>query len=158
MRILIIEDDANHMAEAVAAVEAAGHTAVKASDMSEAEKFISEWDDKWGVDAVISDVYFPLDQMVKPWVGDKGQNYSDPQPIGVAVALRCEARKVPFVLCTDGYHHGNALEWISCLAKERRWIMIDASPETGGDYDLAYTASADHKDWQKAVEEVTKAS
>jgi hypothetical protein len=103
---------------------------VSASNFNEADSILNDPAD---IDGVISDIYFPL---------SVSEQWNQPEPIGIRVALICEEAKIPFVLNTAGYHHGRRYEWINGLCRERRWILVDACSD--------YEKESLSKDWAKA--------
>jgi hypothetical protein len=149
MKILIVEDNKQHLIDAVSAVKAAGHEAITARTMSEAFDIlpISEHvDNHLGIDGVITDVHLPF----ALHRGRGGQDYTDSSiPCGVAIGVVCDKWNIPFVFCTDGYHHANKLEWLHTLCWNERngWKMID------GDTD-SYTGAAASKNWSLAIEKL----
>ncbi|HCC83485.1 TPA: hypothetical protein DEP96_01395 [Candidatus Uhrbacteria bacterium] len=138
MKILIIEDDPKHFADANAFFFGReGITelvVVKTFDDARPHLFDSEYLKRKAADGVISDVTFPR------WYLSK-----KPLQIGVAIMSLCQKRGIPCVLNTDGYHHNDELDWICTLGRELDWPEIvdcgnhpDQRIETK-DWDLAWS-------------------
>jgi CheY-like chemotaxis protein len=148
LNILVVEDNWGHLDEAVATVQAAGHKTCMAETLTEATQILG--DVEYKIDAVISDVFFPFSYIRN----SSGQDYTgNDTPCGISMAMQCTKKDIPVVLCTDGYHHGNKLEWINQLCREMGWMLIDGIFESN---EQIYTASSSHKDWAKAIEEIEK--
>lgn len=146
LRILIVEDDPRHREDAVAAVSQAGHAAVCASTYGNANYAIDK------VDAVLSDVHFPYSNTLDR---ESGQDYTEPTACGLAVAMLCEKRGLPFVLCTDGHHHGNKAQWVFDFCGVAGWDIVEGRlsrvelPEPSAEVNL-YTDSL-AKSWDYAL-------
>ncbi len=139
-RILVIEDTYKHRTDAERFFEGISDLEVEyAETYSDASKIMLDYDrETWknvkgSVDGVISDIYFPLT--------DSG-HWTQPEPIGVRVAIELETVGMPFVLNTAGYHHGSRYEWINSLARDRKWPLVDASSD--------YHREGDTKSWAEA--------
>ncbi len=137
MKILVIEDDAKHVADAkqfFASQE--GIEVVYVSTMHGAIEHLMPG----MVDGVISDIYFPF----APYSKYQGDTYTTPEPIGVSVMMICWERGIPCTLNTAGYHHGPKYQWIHELSLALRWPgIIDASRDLFKDapekrWDLAF--------------------
>ena len=134
MRILIVEDTANHMANAVQAVRKAARekgisieillatTALDAENEMGYEEAL--------VDGVISDVYMPLNGTDDRW------SHSD-CPCGLNVVARARKLHIPVAFCTDGSHHGKKIQWLFSLCQEG---ALELPKLVGG------------KDWTRALE------
>ena len=150
MRILIVEDSASDMATAVEIIRTAGHEAIEATNALEG---VNELQPRVGspkIDGVITDLFMPdgapdLDELSGIGVAD--------QPRGLSVALRAEQLGIPFIICTAGYHHGTKYNWICQLGRQRSWPeMVDSAT----DRDDLFTTEGPSKDWQKALDILTK--
>lgn len=104
-RILIVEDQEQHMKNAVAVAEEMGHSVICASFATEAENIISEG----GIDAVVTDVHIPLHNS-NPW------NHSE-SPCGINVAAAAKEASIPCVFCTNDNHHGAKVQWLKSLVE-----------------------------------------
>ena len=141
-KILVIEDDFKHKQDARKFFEAQPDVEVTfASNYLDARKVMFDSDKetyeriKGNIDGVISDVYFPL---------TSSQQWNQPEPIGVRVAVELSQLGIPFVLNTAGYHHGRRYEWINQFARDQGWEIID----TGSDYEQ----DTDSKNWERAYQ------
>ncbi len=140
-RILVIEDSPEHMEDAKRFFSGKSVEVVYASTYIEAGRRLDRQYDESGqmktsIDGVISDIYFPLTSQ-EPW--------TQPEPIGVLVAVELSKEGIPFVLNTAGFHHGARYEWINILARGHGWALADASrdPRKEADskrWDIAYKA------------------
>lgn len=134
IRILIFEDNVDHMRDAVAACEAAGLSIAVFSNLEDALMCFgrNENPNGRGFAGVVSDIYMP----------ERFQEGSPLVPAGVPIALAAEALGIPFVHCTSGYHHGDQYNWICDLARARGWpAMVDVFPES----------ESRGKDWPRAI-------
>jgi hypothetical protein len=132
--IILIEDELEHLRDAVAACEAAGVTVRVLTNLRDALQSIN-WireDSPIHWAGIISDIYMP-----------EGLYQAGPiVPGGVPIALAAEALGIPFVHCTSGYHHGDQYNWICDLARARGWpAMVDVFPES----------ESKGKDWPRAI-------
>ena len=139
-RILVIEDGKKHQEDAREFFTTQPDVeVVYAKNYDEARKIMFARDEKTreiikgNIDAVISDIYFPLTHYPK---------WNQPEPIGIQVAVEMSQLGVPFVLNTAGYHHGRRYEWINGFARKQGWSLID----TGRNYEV----DSDKKDWERA--------
>lgn len=142
MKILLVEDQSSHMAEAEAVLRATGVEYVTASDEYGAMEILREHR-LYGdiIEGVITDIFIPHANF-SPYHREADQ------PCGLAVALEAERLGLPFVLCTAGYHHGAKYDWICGMGRLRGWPeIIDGHPEED-----EYYAEVEHKDWQKALD------
>ena len=139
MKILIVEDQPNHMEEAGAVLNSAGVEFVSATNQVEATSFL--YDHKEGkirLDGVITDVFMPHADRA-PW--DEAD-----QPCGLRVKIQAEKFGLPCIMCTAGHHHGAKYEWINGLCRFMGWEMVDGYPD--GDI---YHDEAPHKRWSSAL-------
>ncbi len=182
MRILIVEDDPQHMAEAVSVMEAAGHEVLQATNLYEAMEHLPKIQTKsydgsqyvyWmrdRFDGVITDVHFPpapvsdLPEGVERGV-DCTDNTDPNTPCGIIVATACDKTGLPFVICTSGWHHGNRHAWIWTLCGVAKWTIVETLEAFRVPWDESrpkeetrklnaelFTKDAPHKDWTKALE------
>ena len=132
-RLLIIEDNEKHLADAKQYMQDKGLEVVYATTYEEAKEHYET------VDAVISDIYFP----------ERKEEYE--QACGVKVAEDLEG-KTPFVLLTAGYHHGDKYSEIFELAYQKSWIIVETDslevPETDTGIDFNYESP--RKRWEEA--------
>ncbi|MBR9703331.1 hypothetical protein GOV10_04800 [Candidatus Woesearchaeota archaeon] len=144
-KILLIEDQEQHIEDALAYfADVEDVELFIAQDFGEAKEKYAKVVREEGsfessvcageIDGVISDIYFPLTMRSRQW--------DQPEPIGLRVALELEELGIPFVFCTSGYHHGRRYEWISQMARDRGWRLIDS----GQDYEI----DAEAKPWAQA--------
>lgn len=149
MKILVIEDQREHQQQAKQVLEAAGHEVTIVSDMDTAqESMTSMLYPKEGhpaaFDGVITDMYFPYRRFGR---GSGGMDFSNPEtPCGMAIAAMCDHFKIPFVICTAGYHHGNRYQWAYAAANQMRWLFIDGYPKSD-----PYVLDAPEKNWEGAL-------
>ncbi|MFH1431251.1 MAG: hypothetical protein ABIG37_02175 [Nanoarchaeota archaeon] len=141
-KILVIEDNSNHKQDAQEFFEAQPDVEVTyASNYSDAEKVMfgrdkATWERiKGEIDGVISDIYFPL---------TSSQQWDQPEPIGVRVAVELSQLEIPFVLNTAGYHHGRRYEWINQFARDQGWKLVDNCED--------YEKDTDSKNWEEAYQ------
>lgn len=143
MRILIVEDDPRHMAEAVSVMEAAGHEVLQATNLYEAMQHLPTIETKsydgsqyvcWRrdlFDGVITDVHFPVSDpnWELPEGTQRGVDFTDDTdpntPCGITVATMCDKADLPFVICTSGWHHGNRYAWIWTLCDVAKWTIVE---------------------------------
>ena len=152
-RILVIEDNPEHLADAkkyfatVTGVEVAYATdyvefCKRLSDstariyeerkakVKEGEKV--DWPTiQETVDGIISDIYFPYDahyleqgHCVKESLEDM-TTATTPQNLGIGIALICETAKIPYVLCTSGYHHGAKYQPVCSITRKVNELISD---------------------------------
>ncbi|MFH0854252.1 MAG: hypothetical protein V1891_02055 [bacterium] len=144
-RILVIEDDPKHLDDAKNFFENEDVKVTYVSNYNDAIVVMLKWDAKnfkyvkGDVDGVISDIYFPLTD---------DEQWNQPEPIGVRVAVELTQVGIPFVLNTAGYHHGRKYEWIGQFARGQRWTLIDNS----GDHEK----EAKSKNWKEAYSSILK--
>lgn len=163
-KILIFEDGEKHRGDAKRVLEAAGHVVVFETSLDNLWRYkpSKEYDrtsDTYvpapaevQVDGVITDIHFPYRGYKERGTS---QDYTDANcPTGLSVAIQCDKLGIPFVLCTDGYHHGNKLQWIHELVGVVGWDMAE------GVYDKSvsdgYTQSYPSKDWAGALDKLMK--
>lgn len=152
-KILVIEDTVKHLEDAKAffASLADKVEVVYARDGVEAKYYQVDVDEtgscipkpREGIDGIISDIYFPLNQ--------KDSRFNTPEPIGVEVALIAKQIGIPCVLNTAGYHHGSKYEWINALARLQGWSLVDAHMD-----DSNPNKEADSKNWKWAYEKLER--
>lgn len=146
MKILVIEDNAQHLADAKAFFSAHPEVqVVYARTYVEAGRYVDFWageaEQAGKVDGIISDIYFPLLRNNPTWAQE--------EPIGVAVMVLCRECGIPCVLNTAGYHHGSRYEWITQLVRTlrpRAPEIVDASSD--------YFAEAGKKNWEQAFSQL----
>jgi CheY-like chemotaxis protein len=144
MRIFVVEDNLKHMEEATKVIEAAGHEVVSAANFFEARDRLRSY---IGADGAIVDIFIPESD---------GDNKEADQPRGLGVALMAERQNIPFVFCTSGYHHGNKYNWICYLGRDRGWEEIVDKIEDE-DYEAGrYDAESPSKDWETALDTLTR--
>lgn len=140
IQLLLIEDCEQHRADAEVALKAAGFNPGRelvegevgmyyiAKNLSLALQFL----ECGKYDAILSDIFMPDTKRSETLI-----------PGGVSIALRAEELGIPFVLCTDGYHHGDQYDWIHRLGMHRGWpSMVD-------NYSVQGTGK---KDWPLAIQ------
>lgn len=110
-------------------------------------------------DAIISDIHFPLrnDEHAAYTTYDKRSvDWTTVQPIGVGIAFMAHILNLPYVLVTDGSHHGNSNEWIYRMMNTLNEStncghrLVAGSDDTTG---AKYWASA----WEKIQKQLIKA-
>lgn len=147
MKILIVEDDAAELVQAVRIAQEMGLETVVSETASKGARMVCELRGPPGspsssytplVDGVVTDIFLPYFER-----GDKRHN-SD-SPCGVLVAMAAIAAKIPWVFCTGGNHHGSKLQWITSMDAYMPVYMVD----TGESEEMDAP-----KDWRKALENV----
>jgi hypothetical protein len=146
MRILVIEDDPKHIADAKEFF--AGYPDIRVSYVSELYEafgylgFTQTYQgpheiEEPSVDGVISDIFFNSGH---PY-GRRGAD----GPLGVVTFFLCKQRGIPCVLNTAGFHHGDKYQWIHELA------MWGALPKM---IDAAFSPNEEAvaKNWERAFE------
>lgn len=156
-KILVIEDSPKHLSEVKNFID----ERVQAGADIEA-RFVSTFEEARGAldaeqyDGIISDIFFPDREGAPPdpitpapkrdeeaqlaWAEDVG---------GVKLVREARTRRIPFILCTSTYHHGEKTQPITAWLRKNGAgsMVVDASHEVG-------SGEADHKDWQKAFIEL----
>lgn len=139
MKILVVENDKKHIADAVNFFKGLPEVeVVYASTLQGQYNGASNYLDPAKVDGVISDIFFTLD----------GKYFTSEEPIGVAVLVICNQKGIPCVLNTSGYHHGQRYQWISWVTGT---LKAPAMVDTGSN-----DKNADTKNWAKAFETLKK--
>lgn len=133
-KILVIEDNAKHLADAKAFfadkpeydVEylVNGQQAIDCLKSGGAKRYTY----------VITDLFMPL-----------SEGYPMEQPIGLGIFIMCKEQKVRCIINTAGYHHGQKYQWVHSLPGI---IMRDS---WGGDKE----AEGETKHWGKCLEDLT---
>ncbi|MEK7530172.1 MAG: response regulator [Patescibacteria group bacterium] len=151
-KILIIEDNQNHLEEVRRFIDGR----VKAGADFEAH-FVSTFDDAKKAldteqyDGIISDIFFPdreggSPDPVTPAPRDNQEeqlNWAEGVG-GVKLVREARSRRIPFMLCTSTYHHGQKTQPVSTwLRANNVEFIVDAS------YEVA-EGEAEHKNWQSA--------
>ncbi len=112
-RVLIVEDNFEHLRDAKEEGKRRGHEIFGATDCTWALKGL----ESGKFDGVITDVHIPVDAY-RPEV--------EPIVLGGLVALRAQASGIPVVFCTDAYHHADDVEWLFLFGKNQMgWKMVD---------------------------------
>jgi len=158
-KILIVEDNQRHLNDALAYFSSKPVKIDTAENLSEARSKLP------GVDAVITDIFFPsgedlegdsrlrkdLSKILEPHVdGDERRElrkWAEGEtlaPFGVYVALDCEEQKKPRVMNTAGYHHGIKYEPVCQFSRENDWKIQDI-PSNG-----RTNPDAPKKNWEGA--------
>lgn len=133
MKILVVEDNPKHLADAIAFFKAKNIeivTAVSHNSAIAKLKSLKEEDD-W---RAIIDIFLP-------W--QDGGAADD--PLGLIVEAECKRRDIKSVLCTAGYHHGPKYAWIYHLTHALGW---ERPIDSGNDYHR----EAEKKGWNGAFE------
>ena len=138
MKILVVEDNPEHMKAAVVAIQAVGHEAVQATNLLEGDRRLIGY----GIAGVITDLFIP-DGVVGATVDEADQ------PRGLGIMLRARREGIPCIICTEGYHHGSKYNWICSLGRDFGWPEIVDSIASDGDDNEAESQS---KNWQEALD------
>jgi hypothetical protein len=133
-RILIIEDDPRHRKDAEYFFRTQPDLEVVcASNYRDAAKEMFGRGNEYGMpiftgdfNGVISDIFFPLSTEVP---------YNQPEPLGVRVAVELSENGIPFVLITDGFHHGSRYQWITEMIDARYLDKGWSLRSSGTDHD-----------------------
>ena len=156
LKFLVVEDNEKHAADAKRVAEKMGLNIVTARTEREAENLMYkiEWRKGEGechiqlVDAVVTDIFLPL--IGAEAAGGRTLWDNDQSPCGLLVAMKAQKAKIPFALCTSGYHHGAKYQWIQYMTRLLGWPdMVDC--HTAG-----YEGEADTKNWKSAFEQAIK--
>lgn len=140
MKLLIIEDQSNHIADA-RTYFAKNQPEIEITIISQLagvlENMLNEIfeNEKFKFDGVITDVFFPYEL--------KGK-YSNPEPIGVSICMAMQAAKIPCVVCTAGNHHGVKYQWIDALSSTGMGPLYIVDNSDVGD------GEANNKNWEGA--------
>lgn len=147
MRLLIVEDERRHLDEALLVLfkERIGYTIERNSNDALRVLKNSALHGTPKVDGVITDIYMPESEK-EPW-NDASL------PCGLAVALEAERLGIPFVFCTNSYHHSTKLDWICGIGRSRGWPEIVDNPNYQRPL---YNDESVSKNWQKAVDEIKR--
>jgi hypothetical protein len=95
------------------------------------------------VDGVITDLFFPMGENL---IAEINQG-----PSGLIVAATCQRLKIPYVICTAGYHHGSKYEWANLMHRAM------GGPEMIDCYNSSNpNTEAKHKNWEAAYEALRK--
>lgn len=147
-KILVVEDNPQHLKEAMELLTAKGFDVATAVNADDGLQRMYQGDYKKDgarmgpvhqryVDAVITDVYLPL---------SSHPSQSSPEnPCGLLVASGAQAAGLPVVLCTAGSHHGRKYEWVYQLCLRQGWNLVDQHNSRNQE------AEAPSKDWERAL-------
>ncbi len=158
MKILVIEDQRNHIIDAqrffesngfviasvrqnLAGLEEFQNVVVFADNLLDCLQYISpKRNNSCKFDGVISDIHFPE-------IGGSGTL----QPIGAMIIILCREAGIPCILNTDGHHHGQKNNWICQIGRE---LGLPEIVDAGDiDYYKGETV-AEHKNWETAWEKL----
>ncbi len=155
-RLLVIEDDPNHLADAKSVFgDVEGLDVLYAEDGKQARKAfgVSNFTSLYGlqdiVDGVITDLFFPLAP------GEFRVEAVNEGPNGLIIGALCQRAGIPYVICTSGYHHGSKYEWASQMSSAMAGdapIFVDCDPGRGRDGETNYDGESPHKPWREAYE------
>jgi len=106
MRILVIEDNERHIADAKNFFD--GQTDVEVEYASNMETALPHLKPD-AVDGVISDIIFPYDGSRRSYKPNGAQ--------GAIIAALCHERVIPCVLITDSSHHSENNNWVCGTAR-----------------------------------------
>ncbi|MFA6100148.1 MAG: hypothetical protein WC750_04745 [Patescibacteria group bacterium] len=150
MKMLIVEDNANHLADAKSLVtrisEAFGLEVRYASTLEEATNLI-EW-----AEVVVSDLFFPQvrggspDPVMPRLSGSEELIAFAPQISGVALAAKVLAAGKKVIFCTSTYHHGDKTRPGDFWARTHGVQMVDVDLD-----DDNPNGEAASKSWDAAV-------
>jgi CheY-like chemotaxis protein len=166
-KILVIEDNPKHMADAKEYFQDKPVEVVYASNMQEARaayrdvnaamKAQQELSEQYKRGEISKEEFEARDDefFERPYLAGVDGIITDiyfpltdsapwdqPEPIGVRVAVEAGQMNIPFVMNTAGYHHGAKYEWINQFAQEQDWPLVDAAKQDG--------AEAPVKKWDEA--------
>lgn len=137
MKVLIVEDQAQHMADAL---EVLGK--IEGLEIFTATNFEDAIDVLYNhrPDGIITDIFIPF----------KSGRHSD-DPCGLNVATVALTYKIKCVFCTDQYHHGEKLAWINDMFNSLREPLNCAWGTHIIDVDPHYSdGNGGNKNWQAA--------
>lgn len=156
LRILVIEDQAQHLDEASDYFRTVSGCEVDfCTNYNNASRAIHQRE----YAGVIIDIYIPAeDPRDRPqpakvaWAVD--------MPVGLLIAADCHVKNIPFVFCTSGYHHGAKYQFVNSFQnimsrKYSDWkpAMIDCNNMVEGKaIGENPNIEADHKNWKAAYE------
>ncbi|MCK4649822.1 hypothetical protein KAT36_01180 [Candidatus Pacearchaeota archaeon] len=158
-KMLVIEDNENHLTDAKNFFNGIKEVDVHyATTFVEAEKFLGEYErnEKFKVDGVITDLFFPIDHEYRKEINEG--------PNGLVVAATCQRVGMPYVICTAGWHHGHKNNWACYIHRAMNGPeMIDGGTydRDESEYDYTKGDEVDHKDWSEAyrtLKEIIKSS
>ncbi len=152
-KILVIENDPEEMERAKTFLEGIeGVEGVYAKDFEEASYYLGVdgfCPDRVPltvpqVDAVLSDILFPLVQ--EGYFEDR--YIGDDEPIGVSIMMICQKQNIPCILVSSEFHHGPRLQWITALIRALEF------PEIVGGTTSALRGVKEPKKWDDALEKL----
>jgi hypothetical protein len=154
LRLLIVEDNMKHLEDAKTEMQRRIEAGTKfepfyASTLRDARAIVEEaFKSPRHIDGVITDIFYPtgieddrnirfsLKEMFRSWEN----NYRAPRiwqevlrwsegtsmpPSGAYLASELRGKNVPVVLCTDGWHHGDAIQSAYSWASENEIGFVD---------------------------------
>lgn len=155
-KILVIEDNLKHLSEVKNFIDERVHAGadVEARFVSTFEE-AKEAMDTEQYDGIISDVFFPDHEGSPPDPETPAPTRNETEQLdwaenvgGVKLVREARTRRIPFILCTSTYHHGEKTQPVTAwLRKNSADFVVDASHEVG-------SGEADRKDWQSAFVEL----
>lgn len=130
MKMLLVEDNSNHLADAQKLIARVSETfELEVRYASTLEEALASLD--WA-EVVVSDLFFPREQggapdPVMPRLSGREDLLAfAPRISGVALAEDVLSAGKKVVLCTSTYHHGDKTEPASCWARDHEVQMVDA--------------------------------
>lgn len=139
MKIMVVEDNPKHLQDAVRVLKAAGVDVVTAISFAGiwSKDGVKMFDIVGGetnselrypplVDGVITDIYLPRGH------GSPEKFAHSDFAYGLHVAAKARRSGIPFVFCTDGYHHAAQFQWVDDLIELLGWPqMVDELTRDG---------------------------
>jgi len=133
MKILVVEDNPKHLADAIAFFKAKKVEIATATSYNSAIAKLESLKEEDDWHAII-DIFLP-----------RSDGGAPDDPLGLVVEAKCKRRNIKSVLCTAGYHHGPKYSWIYDLAFALGW---ERPIDSGNDYHR----EAEEKGWNGAFE------
>jgi len=143
-RLLVVEDDSKYLADAKRIFENLKDLEVfYAENGAQVRKLLGVYN--FGsleglqdvVDGVIIDLFFSLGP-------NEFKEEVNSGPNGLIVGAFLRRAKIPYVLCTSGYHHGSKYEWANQMNIAMGDApLIDYTPLPGASYE----EESSHKNW-----------
>ena len=154
-KILVIEDNERHLADARAFLEERVKTGVTleidyVSTLSEAREMMA----KVGYDVILTDIFFPAtSQEARTAEGDSSlaavgvDVVGSDSPYGVLIAEEAFKQSLPVVLVTSTHHHGRKTQPVHGWAMEKDIRLIDSYVDGAKCYN---DLEAPQKNWAEA--------
>lgn len=149
MRLLIIEDSQQHRDSAKKFFAEKGVEVDFAKELKPflkvftPSKYTGKPIPEFQYDGVLTDIFFSYDEDYFPEI----------VPAGVAVFFTCQAKGIPCLFVTAGFHHGQKYQWIHEMV-----LTLELPQMVDGDYDETNGGENDasEKNWDWAFKSIVK--